>query len=93
MVVWDSHVKDGFKRSRVPAADGSGSGDAPTPVGWDGKKTSGVVEELLRNSSDKAYGASGETRTHTHVTWIISLTICSRNMFLYVFYSCCFCLL
>uniref|UniRef100_A0AAQ4QK21 ubiquitinyl hydrolase 1 n=1 Tax=Gasterosteus aculeatus aculeatus TaxID=481459 RepID=A0AAQ4QK21_GASAC len=58
VVVWDSHVKDGFKRSRVPAADGSGSGDAPTPVGWDGKKTSGVVEELLRNSSDKAYGAS-----------------------------------
>ncbi|KAM8843830.1 ubiquitin carboxyl-terminal hydrolase 36 [Spinachia spinachia] len=61
VVVWDSHVKDGYKRSRVPAADGSGSGDAPTraaPVGWDGKKTSGVVEELLRNSSDKAYGAS-----------------------------------
>ncbi|XP_037332287.2 ubiquitin carboxyl-terminal hydrolase 36 isoform X2 [Pungitius pungitius] len=60
VVVWDSRVKDGYKRSRVPAADGSETGDAPTgaAVGWDGKKTSGVVEELLRNSSDKAYGAN-----------------------------------
>lgn len=64
MVVWDSQVKDGYKRSQAPAADESASGDAPTraaPVAWDGKKTSGVVEELLRNATDKAYGANGET--------------------------------
>nr|XP_046271244.1 ubiquitin carboxyl-terminal hydrolase 36 isoform X2 [Scatophagus argus] len=61
VVVWDSQVKDGYKRSKVPMADGSESGDTSTrvaPVAWDGKKTSGVVEELLKNSSDKAYGAN-----------------------------------
>ncbi|XP_029293620.1 ubiquitin carboxyl-terminal hydrolase 36 isoform X2 [Cottoperca gobio] len=61
VVVWDSHVKDGYKRSQAPAADGEESGDAPTraaPVAWDGKKTSGVVEELLKNATDKAYGAN-----------------------------------
>ncbi|XP_069005143.1 ubiquitin carboxyl-terminal hydrolase 36 [Embiotoca jacksoni] len=60
VVVWDSQVKDGYKRSQAPAADGSASGDAPTraaPVAWDGKRTSGVVEELLKNATDKAYGA------------------------------------
>uniref|UniRef100_A0A4W6G0P6 ubiquitinyl hydrolase 1 n=1 Tax=Lates calcarifer TaxID=8187 RepID=A0A4W6G0P6_LATCA len=62
VVVWDSQVKDGYKRSQAPAADGSAFGDnTPTraaPVAWDGKKTSGVVEELLRNATDKAYGAN-----------------------------------
>uniref|UniRef100_A0A3Q4IEI4 ubiquitinyl hydrolase 1 n=1 Tax=Neolamprologus brichardi TaxID=32507 RepID=A0A3Q4IEI4_NEOBR len=60
VVVWDSQVKDGYKRSVAPAADGSTS-DGSTraaPVAWDGKKTSSVVEELLRNASDKAYGAN-----------------------------------
>lgn len=54
-------MKDGYKRSIAPAADGSAS-DGPTrsaPTSWDGKKTSSVVEELLRNASDKAYGANG----------------------------------
>uniref|UniRef100_A0A669BT20 Ubiquitin carboxyl-terminal hydrolase n=1 Tax=Oreochromis niloticus TaxID=8128 RepID=A0A669BT20_ORENI len=44
----------------APAADGSTS-DGSTraaPVAWDGKKMSSVVEELLRNASDKAYGAN-----------------------------------
>ncbi|AWP18981.1 putative ubiquitin carboxyl-terminal hydrolase 36 [Scophthalmus maximus] len=60
VVVWDSQVKDGYKRSQAPATDGSASGDNTTtaPVAWDGKKTSGVVEELLRNATDKAYGAN-----------------------------------
>lgn len=61
VVVWDSQVKDGYKRSQAPAADGDGSGDVQpraAPVTWDGKKTSGVVEELLKNATDKAYGAS-----------------------------------
>ncbi|XP_036945032.1 ubiquitin carboxyl-terminal hydrolase 36 isoform X1 [Acanthopagrus latus] len=61
VVVWDSQVKDGYKRSQAPAADGGVSGDTPTraaATGWDGKKSSGVVEELLRNSTDKAYGAN-----------------------------------
>ncbi|XP_044186929.1 ubiquitin carboxyl-terminal hydrolase 36 isoform X1 [Thunnus albacares] len=61
VVVWDSQVKDGYKRKQAPAADESAPGDTPiraAPVAWDGKKTSGVVEELLRNSTDKAYGAN-----------------------------------
>uniref|UniRef100_A0A8C4HD91 Ubiquitin carboxyl-terminal hydrolase n=1 Tax=Dicentrarchus labrax TaxID=13489 RepID=A0A8C4HD91_DICLA len=61
VVVWDSQVKDGYKRSQAPATDGDASGDTPTraaPVAWDGKKTSGVVEELLKNATDKAYGAN-----------------------------------
>lgn len=63
VVVWDSQVKDGYKRSQAPATDASQSADVQTraaPAAWDGKKTSGVVEELLRNASDKAYGANGE---------------------------------
>ncbi|XP_026181440.1 ubiquitin carboxyl-terminal hydrolase 36 isoform X2 [Mastacembelus armatus] len=62
VVVWDSQVKDGYKRSQAPAADASVLGDSAlsraAPVAWDGKKTSGVVEELLRNATDKAYGAN-----------------------------------
>ncbi|XP_068605626.1 ubiquitin carboxyl-terminal hydrolase 36 [Brachionichthys hirsutus] len=62
VVAWDFHVKDGYKRSKAPAAaNGHESSDTPpcaAPVAWDGKRTSGVVEELLRNASDKAYGAN-----------------------------------
>ncbi|XP_019950171.2 ubiquitin carboxyl-terminal hydrolase 36 isoform X1 [Paralichthys olivaceus] len=62
VVVWDSQVKDGYKRSQAPAANGSELGDnsatRAASVAWDGKKTTGVVEELLRNATDKAYGAS-----------------------------------
>uniref|UniRef100_A0A665VMB0 ubiquitinyl hydrolase 1 n=1 Tax=Echeneis naucrates TaxID=173247 RepID=A0A665VMB0_ECHNA len=58
----ESQVKDGYKRSQAPVADGRASGDntpaRAAPVTWDGKKTSGVVEELLRNAADKAYGAN-----------------------------------
>lgn len=59
-------MKDGYKRSQAPLTDGGKSGDAlarAAPLAWDGKKTSGVVEELLRNASDKAYGANGEMLT------------------------------
>lgn len=62
VVVWDSQVKDSYKRSQTPAAVGKVPKDSPTstaPAVWDGKKT-GVVEELLQNASDKAYGAKGE---------------------------------
>ncbi|KAM9392214.1 ubiquitin carboxyl-terminal hydrolase 36 [Pholidichthys leucotaenia] len=60
VVIWDSQVKDGYKCSQVPSADRSAL-DAPTrsiSVVWDGKKTSNVVEELLKNATDKAYGAN-----------------------------------
>lgn len=64
VVVWDSQVKDGYRRSQAPVADGCALGDNTSshaaPLAWDGKRTSGVVEELLRNARDKAYGASGE---------------------------------
>ncbi|KAF7650531.1 hypothetical protein LDENG_00125000 [Lucifuga dentata] len=61
VVVWDSQVKDSYKRCQAPRADQDASGDAPScaaPVTWDGKKTSGVVQQLLRNATDKAYGAN-----------------------------------
>uniref|UniRef100_A0A668AFM3 ubiquitinyl hydrolase 1 n=1 Tax=Myripristis murdjan TaxID=586833 RepID=A0A668AFM3_9TELE len=62
VVVWDSQVKDGYKRCQAPAAEEKGSGDAPLPRaasgGWDGKPSSSVVEELLKNATDKAYGAN-----------------------------------
>uniref|UniRef100_A0A3P9HP57 ubiquitinyl hydrolase 1 n=1 Tax=Oryzias latipes TaxID=8090 RepID=A0A3P9HP57_ORYLA len=55
VVMWDSQIKDVSKRNQ---ADESTAVDAPIRVDWDGKKTSNVVEELLKNSSDKAYGAN-----------------------------------
>lgn len=63
VVVWDSQVKDGYKRSKAPAADDKSddSSKCAASLSWDGKKTSGVVEELLKNASDKAYGANGKT--------------------------------
>ncbi|XP_041735036.2 ubiquitin carboxyl-terminal hydrolase 36 isoform X1 [Coregonus clupeaformis] len=60
VIVWDSQVKDGYKRSKAPAAeaveDGPGDVPRPAPMAWDGKRSGGVVEELLKNSLDKAYG-------------------------------------
>lgn len=61
VVLWDGQVKDGYKRSQASAPVGKESEDAPvrtTAVVWDGKKTSGVVQELLKNATDKAYGAN-----------------------------------
>uniref|UniRef100_A0A096LSL6 ubiquitinyl hydrolase 1 n=1 Tax=Poecilia formosa TaxID=48698 RepID=A0A096LSL6_POEFO len=61
VVVWDSQVRDGYKRSKAPAAEGStpaNTSNHVVPAGWDGKKSSGVVEELLKNSTNKAYGAN-----------------------------------
>lgn len=64
VIVWDSQVKDGYKRSKAPAAEAveGGPGDVPRPATmvWDGKRSGGVVEELLKNSLDKAYGTQGE---------------------------------
>ncbi|MCI4385212.1 hypothetical protein PGIGA_G00047810 [Pangasianodon gigas] len=58
VVVWDSQVQDGYKRSRDAADSGQASGkeSRPAATGWDGKKSSSVVEELLKNATDKAYG-------------------------------------
>ncbi|XP_037112611.1 ubiquitin carboxyl-terminal hydrolase 36 isoform X1 [Syngnathus acus] len=60
VLVWDSQVKDGYKW-RPPASGVSGESPARTVasagVSWDGKRSSDVVEELMRNASDKAYGA------------------------------------
>ncbi|XP_010872615.2 ubiquitin carboxyl-terminal hydrolase 36 isoform X1 [Esox lucius] len=57
VIVWDSQVKDGYKCSKAPAAkDESGEAPCPAPMAWDGKRSSKVVEELLKNSLDKAYG-------------------------------------
>lgn len=62
VIMWDSQVKDGYKRSQAPAADSDEtSRSTAAPAAWDGKKTSTVVEELLRNATDKAYGANGRT--------------------------------
>uniref|UniRef100_A0A7N6FGS3 Ubiquitin carboxyl-terminal hydrolase n=1 Tax=Anabas testudineus TaxID=64144 RepID=A0A7N6FGS3_ANATE len=60
--VKERELKDGYRRSQAPVADGCALGDNTSshaaPLAWDGKRTSGVVEELLRNARDKAYGAS-----------------------------------
>ncbi|KAF5902640.1 ubiquitin carboxyl-terminal hydrolase 36 [Clarias magur] len=59
VVVWDSQVQDGYKRSK-DAADSeqtSGKESRPASAAWDGRKNScSVVEELLKNATDKAYG-------------------------------------
>ncbi|KAM6957751.1 ubiquitin carboxyl-terminal hydrolase 36 [Aplochiton taeniatus] len=57
VVVWDSQVKDGYKRHQAPVSEEE-CGRAPAPVTWDGKQSSDVVQELLKNSADKAYGAN-----------------------------------
>lgn len=58
VIVWDSQVQDGFKSSQNhnEAEDMSGKKSCAVPVCWDGKKSCDVVQELLKNSSDKAYG-------------------------------------
>lgn len=62
VIVWDSQVQDGYKRDQNhrEAEGTSRKGPCSAPVGWDGKKSCDVVEELLKNSSDKAYGIEGE---------------------------------
>ena len=72
MVQWDSQVKDGYRRSQAPARDEDGGdahserGDAPPKprpeparASWDAERRGDVVEQLLKNSTDKAYGANG----------------------------------
>uniref|UniRef100_A0A8C1YFZ7 ubiquitinyl hydrolase 1 n=1 Tax=Cyprinus carpio TaxID=7962 RepID=A0A8C1YFZ7_CYPCA len=58
VIVWDSQVQDGYKRNQNhrEAEATSRKGPCSAPMGWDGKKSCDVVEELLKNSSDKAYG-------------------------------------
>ncbi|ROL45705.1 Ubiquitin carboxyl-terminal hydrolase 36 [Anabarilius grahami] len=58
LIVWDSQVQDGYKRKQnhQEEEDVSRKGPCSAPKGWDGKKSCDVVEELLKNSSDKAYG-------------------------------------
>lgn len=62
VIVWDSQVQDGYKRKQnhQEEEDVSRKGPCSAPKGWDGKKSCDVVEELLKNSSDKAYGTEGE---------------------------------
>lgn len=60
VIVWDSPLQDGYKlKQSCPKAEGV-SRKRSTPVCWDGKRTCDVVVELLRNSTDKAYGTEGE---------------------------------
>lgn len=62
VVVWDSQFQDGFKCSRDAADKEKTPGKKPRPAAacWDGKKSSSVIEELLKNATDKAYGTEGE---------------------------------
>uniref|UniRef100_A0A8C1S767 Ubiquitin carboxyl-terminal hydrolase n=1 Tax=Cyprinus carpio TaxID=7962 RepID=A0A8C1S767_CYPCA len=54
----EQEVQDGYKRNQNhrEAEATSRKGPCSAPMGWDGKKSCDVVEELLKNSSDKAYG-------------------------------------
>nr|XP_033816073.1 ubiquitin carboxyl-terminal hydrolase 36 [Geotrypetes seraphini] len=47
--VWDSQVRDGYKSTENPKPSMPG-------LAWDGKKESKVVQELLKHSTDRAYG-------------------------------------
>ncbi|XP_051570274.1 ubiquitin carboxyl-terminal hydrolase 36-like [Myxocyprinus asiaticus] len=60
VIVWDSQVQDGFKRNlNNDDAEGvSRKGLCSAPLGWDGKKSCDVVQELLKSASDKAYGTA-----------------------------------
>lgn len=87
MVKWDSQVKDGYKRSQAPASNGSETGDTTKTCivsgGWDGKKTSGVVEELLKNAADKAYGTNGKKEEQSTSETVVSV----NNAVLICFWS------
>ncbi|XP_056405855.1 ubiquitin carboxyl-terminal hydrolase 36 [Hyla sarda] len=54
--VWDTHIKEGYKRPNSI----NGAPKKICPV-WDGTKNSSVIQELLKNSNNKAYGT--EVRT------------------------------
>lgn len=72
-MVWDSQVQDGYKRikSLAGSEDTQEKGPRPVPMAWDGKKSSHVVEELLRNAADKAYGTEGEAG----IFWLLIVTV------------------
>ncbi|KAM5135526.1 ubiquitin carboxyl-terminal hydrolase 36 [Mantella aurantiaca] len=49
--VWDSHIKDGYKRlPSIPFVN------KKAHLAWDGTAKSDVVEELLKNANNTAYG-------------------------------------
>ncbi|KAM9296608.1 ubiquitin carboxyl-terminal hydrolase 36 [Gastrophryne carolinensis] len=48
--IWDSHIKDGYKRSSTPCAE------KKMWLAWDGTSKSHAVQELLQNANNKAYG-------------------------------------
>ncbi|XP_071968451.1 ubiquitin carboxyl-terminal hydrolase 36 isoform X2 [Engystomops pustulosus] len=54
--IWDTHIKDGYKR--LNPMNGAENKFRPA---WDGTKDSSVVKELLKNSSNKAYGTEVST--------------------------------
>uniref|UniRef100_A0A1A8G6W8 ubiquitinyl hydrolase 1 n=1 Tax=Nothobranchius korthausae TaxID=1143690 RepID=A0A1A8G6W8_9TELE len=75
--VWNSQVKDGYKRSHTLAAEAGEPMDASKhthSAAWDGKKTGGVVEDLLKNSTDTAYRAN-------ILSWDNEVSIISRDAF------------
>ncbi|XP_018429169.1 PREDICTED: ubiquitin carboxyl-terminal hydrolase 36 [Nanorana parkeri] len=48
--VWDNRIKDGYKRPpSIPCAN-------KAQLAWNGTAKSGVVEELIKNANNKAYG-------------------------------------
>ncbi|XP_060700842.1 ubiquitin carboxyl-terminal hydrolase 36 [Hemiscyllium ocellatum] len=56
--IWDSQITEGYKRSEKHSSE-ERPAPAVTPIAslaWDGKKQSSVVQELLKHSSNKAYG-------------------------------------
>ncbi|XP_023659452.2 ubiquitin carboxyl-terminal hydrolase 36 isoform X1 [Paramormyrops kingsleyae] len=66
VIVWDSQARDGYKRTQ------ESQGPKTAQSVWDGARTSTVVEELLRNSEDRAYGSQV-------LTWDGELSAISRE--------------
>ncbi|XP_028843472.1 ubiquitin carboxyl-terminal hydrolase 36 isoform X2 [Denticeps clupeoides] len=55
VVVWNCQVKDGYKRPHTPPP-AQGEGLNVGVACWDGRRGGGVLDELLKNSGDRAYG-------------------------------------
>ncbi|XP_069055776.1 ubiquitin carboxyl-terminal hydrolase 36 isoform X3 [Pleurodeles waltl] len=66
--LWDSQVQDGYTCASSMKTPASTTADLP----WDGRKDSNVVLELLKNSSDKAYGTQV-------LTWDGAVSAISRD--------------
>lgn len=63
---WDSQVRDGYKRCLTAPSPEKGTG---ARAAWRGQEEHSTVQELLRDSLDKAYGKQGKAWCLSWGTW------------------------